>query len=81
MRRKLTVKNVFVVIVVVLGFWSLAFSAEFYASRNSNKYHRPTCTWAYKIKQSNLIIFKSPEEAEKNGYIPCKVCMPPLPAI
>jgi hypothetical protein len=73
-------KKVFVVIFVVLGFWSLAFSAEFYASRNSNKYHRPSCILAYRIKPSNLIIFKSPEEAAKTDTYParyaCLLCHP-----
>ena len=52
-------------------------AAEFWGSKNSNKYHYPDCRWAQKIKPENLIKFKSPEEAQKAGYIPCKVCRPP----
>ncbi len=54
-----------------------AICAELWASKNSKKYHFPTCTWAQKIKPYNLIIFNSPEEAVKAKYIPCKVCRPP----
>lgn len=45
-------------------------------SSKSNKYHRPSCTWANRIKPSNLVGFSSKEEAAKAGYIPCKVCKP-----
>ncbi len=53
-------------------------AGEFWGSKNSNKYHYPDCKWAQKIKPSNLIKFDSPEEAQKAGYIPCKVCRPPV---
>jgi hypothetical protein len=55
-------------------------AAEFWGSKTSNKYHYPTCKWAKQIKPSNLIKFRSPEEARKAGYIPCPVCKPPKPA-
>lgn len=45
-------------------------------SVNSNKYHKPNCRWAKKIKPENEIWFASKEEAEEAGYIPCKVCNP-----
>ena len=64
---------------ILLLFIPAAISAEFWASKKSNKYHYPTCIWAQKIKPTNLIIFASPEEAVKAGYVPCKVCRPPLP--
>jgi hypothetical protein len=53
-------------------------SAKFHASRKSNKYHYPWCKWAKRIKPYNLIIFNSVEKAKRAGYIPCKVCRPPL---
>lgn len=55
-----------------------ALSAEFRASRNSNKYHYPSCKWAQKIHPENLVKFSSADDAQKAGYIPCKVCRPPL---
>jgi hypothetical protein len=65
-------------VVSVLVFFSTAMCAEFWGSKNSNKYHYPNCKWAQKINPQNLIKFNSPEDATKAGYIPCKVCKPPL---
>jgi len=70
-------KKLLAIAVIFLFFTTFAFSAEFWASKNSDKYHYPSCKWAQKIKPSNLIKFSSPEEAVKAGYIPCKVCKPP----
>jgi len=44
-------------------FTSFAFTADFWASKNSNKYHYPSCKWAQRISKQNLIVFKTPEEA------------------
>ena len=48
----------------------------FVGSKTSKKYHSCDCTWAKKISSQNLICFKSIEEAEEKGYVPCKVCKP-----
>ncbi len=48
----------------------------FVGSKTSNKYHNCGCTWAKKITSSNLICFKSIEEVQESGYIPCKICKP-----
>jgi hypothetical protein len=45
-------------------------------STTSNKYHRPDCRYAEKIKDENKIFFSDAEEAEEAGYSPCKVCNP-----
>jgi methylphosphotriester-DNA--protein-cysteine methyltransferase len=50
--------------------------AEYVGSKNSNKYHKTTCQWAQKIKSENRVTFKTAKDAEKAGYIPCKVCKP-----
>lgn len=42
----------------------------FVGSKNSNKYHLPTCTVAKRIKPENRVCFSSKEEAEKRGYVP-----------
>jgi hypothetical protein len=47
----------------------------FVASKNSNKYHLPTCQFAQKIKPENKICFSSVEEAEKRGYVGAKCCI------
>lgn len=49
---------------------------SYVGSSKSNKYHRPSCIWANRIKPSNLVSFSSKEEAIKAGYAPCKVCKP-----
>lgn len=65
-------------LLLIFAFVSLALGAEYWGSKNSNKYHNPTCIWAQKIKPGNLVKFKSPEDAQKAGFVPCKVCKPPL---
>lgn len=45
-------------------------------SRNSDKYHLPTCRHAGKIAEENLVGWASREEAEAAGYSPCKTCSP-----
>jgi len=65
------------VLFLFLIFSSGAAWAEFWASKNSNKYHFATCKWAQKIKPSNLVKFDTPEDAIKAGYTPCKICKPP----
>jgi hypothetical protein len=49
---------------------------EYVASSIRGIYHKPSCRWAQKISASNLIGFKSRDEAEKSGRRPCKVCKP-----
>lgn len=39
-------------------------------SKNSNKYHLPSCSFAKRIKPENRVCFASREEAEKKGYQP-----------
>ena len=56
---------------------SLAADFKYVGSSKSDKYHRPSCKWAQKINPSNLVTFKSANEARAAGYIPCKVCKPP----
>lgn len=63
---------IFVFVAVV------AQATEFWGSKNSNKYHYSTCRSAQRIKPNNLVVFSSPNEAKMAGYIPCKVCRPPL---
>jgi hypothetical protein len=46
------------------------------ASTTSDKYHRPDCRYAEKIKSENRIEFFDVWEAREAGYSPCKVCNP-----
>lgn len=46
------------------------------ASRKAKKYHRPSCQYAAKIKDENLVTFDSAEQALSAGYTPCGACKP-----
>jgi hypothetical protein len=47
----------------------------FVGSKNSNKYHRPTCRFAKLIKPENTVCFPSAEDATAKGYLPDKRCV------
>jgi len=44
-------------------------------SKNSNKYHLPTCQYAKRIKPENATCFKDENEAKSRGYLPDKGCI------
>ena len=44
-------------------------------SKNSNKYHLPTCQWAKRIKPANIVCFNSAEDAMAKKYQPDKGCI------
>ncbi|MEW6110437.1 MAG: Ada metal-binding domain-containing protein [Nitrospirota bacterium] len=67
----------FVIFSLVL-LYGQTWAGEFWGSKNSDKYHYPDCRWSQKIKPHNLVIFETPEKALKAGYVPCKVCRPPV---
>jgi hypothetical protein len=48
----------------------------YFASSDSNRYHRTDCRWAKRIAPDNKIRFSSPREAQDRGYVPCGVCKP-----
>ena len=50
--------------------------ARLVGSSSSKKYHLPDCRYALKIKADKKISFASREDAERQGYLPCKVCNP-----
>jgi hypothetical protein len=45
-------------------------NCAFVGSKNSNKYHIPTCRWAKQIKPENIVCFSSAEDAVSKGYQP-----------
>jgi len=85
MRNATSLKRI-ILVGLVLGllafgistFTSLAADYKYVGSARSNKYHYPNCQWAFKIKPENLVKFRSAAEARAAGYVPCKVCNPPL---
>lgn len=48
---------------------------QFVGSKNSTKYHLPSCRFAKKIKPENQVWFSSEEEATSKGYKPCGTCI------
>ncbi|MFA6047688.1 MAG: hypothetical protein WCV59_01100 [Parcubacteria group bacterium] len=50
-------------------------NCAFVGSKNSNKYHLPTCQYAKRIKPENTTCFKDKNEAELRGYQPDKSCI------
>lgn len=50
-------------------------NCAFVGSKNSNKYHLPTCRWAKNIKPENLVCFGSAEDAVAKNYQPDKSCI------
>jgi len=50
-------------------------NCAFVGSKNSNKYHLPTCRYAKSIKPENLVCFSDKNEAELKGYLPDKNCI------
>ena len=51
-------------------------NGTFMGSITSKKYHRLDCRYALKIKPENRIYFQSVEDADGQGYLPCKSCNP-----
>ena len=47
-------------------------------SANSSIYHYPSCAAAKKIKESNEVWFSDVSDAKGAGYVPCRVCKPPI---
>lgn len=50
-------------------------SCQFVGSKNSNKYHLPTCRYAANIKPENKRCFVSQQEAEAAGYVTASCCV------
>jgi hypothetical protein len=81
MRRKcqiIAVISILLICAFVATSILLAADYKYVGSEKSNKYHYPSCQWAKKIKPYNLVTFQSAKEAQEAGYVPCKVCKPPL---
>jgi len=46
------------------------------ASKSSEVFHIPSCTWAKRIAEGNEVYFRTFQEAVDSGRRPCKVCKP-----
>jgi methylphosphotriester-DNA--protein-cysteine methyltransferase len=61
---------------VTLAFGQAEKDKAFVGSKASKKYHTTTCRWGKNISPKNRVEFSSAAEAEKAGYIACKICRP-----
>lgn len=50
-------------------------NCAYVGSKNSNKYHLPSCQWAKRIKPENIVCFSSAEAATAKNYLPDKGCI------
>lgn len=48
----------------------------YWASDESDKFHKPNCEWSQKINPYNKIVYHSRQEAINDGRVPCHVCYP-----
>lgn len=64
--------------VLMIGLLGpLLFAAEtVVASQYSDRYHKPGCKIASKIRNADKITFNSIEDAQETGLVPCKKCYP-----
>lgn len=46
----------------------------FYANRNSDIFHRPTCRAVQRINNENIVMFKDESEAMAQMFKPCRMC-------
>ncbi len=74
--KRVTAAFVVFAFLVATTMAALAAEKAFMGNKNSKKYHVTACTWAQKIAPRNRIEFSTAAEAEKAGFIPCKVCRP-----
>lgn len=54
---------------------NLAPNCNYVGSKNSNKVHLPTCSFAKRIKPANLVCFSSLDDALKQGRVADKTCI------
>jgi len=64
--------------VVLATIAVIAHAATYVGSKNSNKYHYPSCRYARGINPENIVTFDSAKEARAAGYVPRKICRPPV---
>lgn len=48
----------------------------FIGNKNTKKYHTRDCEWGKRISPKNRVYFDTALDAEKAGYVACKICHP-----
>jgi hypothetical protein len=49
---------------------------KYIASKNSKVFHKSDCSWAKRIKPTNLVTYSTKDNAIQSGKRPCKQCKP-----
>ena len=78
MKKRIALCIIFPLLLAVPVAAYAAAPAEFPASAKTGRYHYPDCKRVRHIKPGYLVKFKTPADAVKAGYNPCKVCKPPV---
>ena len=61
-----------------IGLWGIDrdYEDRYIASKLSLRFHRPGCSSASRIKQSNIRTFENMQEPLYQGLSPCRICRP-----
>ena len=70
------IKTLIVLSILVFATQCSSDEPMFIGSKKSDKYHKPECRLAKRIKPAHLLKFTSRSDAITTGYYPCKVCKP-----
>lgn len=54
---------------------SRIYNGKFVGNKNSKKLHTTECSYAKKLKEENVVIFESLDDATLNGYECCSRCL------
>ena len=67
----------FVVLLIVLAYRKEAKQPYTHIGNRSTKtYHLRSCRTLSNVAQSNLVGFRSADQARRKGYKPCNICKP-----
>ena len=57
-------------------YYSSSSGTVYWSSKESNKFHYPSCEWAQYIPSHNRLVYHSRQVAINDGKVPCQVCCP-----
>jgi len=77
MRRGIIAGSAGVIVAGAIAAFFLLSSGEGYvASRTSDVFHLPSCTWTGRISDENKVFYQTYQEAIDDGKRPCRRCNP-----
>jgi len=75
MRFKKSIAALLSILILACGL-AIAQTKPFVGNKNSKKFHVVSCQYAKKMSPKNRVEVSTAGEAEKAGYVGCKVCKP-----